>query len=359
MLTGTAIADGSSVYGDAVTPGSVTWSNVVEGDAVTAAVSLVSPLLSSSSHLNAGSYQQTASSTLTGNDAANYSFAGFTTSSANYTVSKLALTGAAIAAGSSVYGDALAPGALSWRNLVNGDAVSASVSLVSPVLSTSGHVKAGSYQQTASATLTGTDSGNYSFAGYTTPGTNYTVTRLALTGSIAPGSSVYGSALMPGAASFTNALANDVLGTATVLVNTAGHASTSGNLKASSYAGIESVSALSGADASNYTFANLHGDYTVSALALTGSIAAGSSVYGSTLAPGAASFTNALAGDMLGTATVAVNTTGRTSTGGKLKAGSYTGIESVTALSGADASNYTFATHFFNGAVFADDFPIA
>ena len=169
-----------------------------------------------------------------------------------------------------------------------------------------------------------------------------TVNKLALTGSIASGSSVYSAVLNPGAASFTNVVAGDNP-VAVVSVNTTGNLSSSGNLKAGSYAGIESVSGLTGTGSSNYTFAGITGNYSVSKLTLSGSIAAGSSVYGSALTPGAATFTNAVSGDVLGTATVSVNTTGNLSSSGNLKAGSYAGIESVSAISGADSGNYTFS----------------
>src|SRR5580700_11062420 len=168
-----------------------------------------------------------------------------------------------------------------------------------------------------------------------------TIDSLALTGTIATGSSVYGSALSPGTVTFTNLVGSDQL-SATVAVNTTGHTSTSGHLNAGSYTGIESLSSLTGADAGDYTFAGVTGNYTVGQLALTGTIATGSSVYGSALSPGAVTFTNLVGSDQLST-TVAVNTTGHTSTSGHLNAGSYTGIESLSSLTGADAGDYTFA----------------
>jgi len=130
--------------------------------------------------------------------------------------------------------------------------------------------------------------------------------------------------------------------TATVSVNTAGNTSTSGNLNAGNHIGIEYVSSLGGTDAGNYTFAGIVGDYNVSQLALTGTIATGSSVYGSALTPGAANLTNVVGADNI-TATVAVNTSGNTSTSGNLNAGNHTGIEYVSSLGGTDAANYTFA----------------
>ncbi|HPN09668.1 MAG TPA: YDG domain-containing protein [Syntrophales bacterium] len=185
----------------------------------------------------------------------------------------------------------------------------------------------------------GNSGNNYAVA--TENNTTGVINKLALTGSIAEGTSSYGSALNPGAVILTNKVEGDVL-TTTASVNTTGNTSTSGNLKAGSYNGIEYISALEGADAGNYTFADVKGNYTVSQLPLTGSIAEGTSSYGSALNPGAVILTNKVEGDVL-TTTASVNTTGNTSTSGNLKAGSYNGIEYISALEGADAGNYTFA----------------
>jgi hypothetical protein len=140
----------------------------------------VNPLYSTSNHLQAGSYAQAASSTLTGANAEDYSFAGYTTPTANYTVSPLALTGAAIAARSSTYGSAVTPGTVTFGNVVAGDIVNSAASIVSPTYSTSHNLAAGSYAQTAS-TLSGADAGDYSLAGFTTATKGYTVAPLALT----------------------------------------------------------------------------------------------------------------------------------------------------------------------------------
>ncbi|WP_211473880.1 YDG domain-containing protein [Collimonas humicola] len=338
------VGAGSSTYGSALVPGAANFTNAVSGDLVTPGAVTVNTtgLTSSSGHLIAGTHTgiESVGAALGGADAGNYTFAG---ASGDYTVAQLALTGT-VAAGSSVYGSVLAPGAASFTNVVSGDLVTPGAVAVNTtgLTSSSGHLTAGTHNgiESVGTTLGGADAGNYTFAGATG---NYTVSPLALTGSIGAGSSIYGSALTPGAVSFTNAVTGDVLGTATVAVNTSGLTSSSGHLIAGTHTGIESVSALSGADAGNYTFAAPTGDYAVSQLALTGSIGAGSSIYGAVLTPGAASFTNAVTGDVLGTATVAVNTTGLTSSSGHLIAGTHNGIESVSALSGADAGNYTYA----------------
>ena len=178
-LTGASIGAGNSIYGSAVTPGAVSFGNVIAGDVVGASASIVSPSYSTSNLLNAGGYAQTAGA-LSGADAGDYSFTGYTTPTANYTVGQLALTGASIGAGNSIYGSAVTPGAVSFGNVIAGDVVGASASIMSPSYSTSNHLNAGSYAQTAGA-LSGADAGDYSFTGYTTPTANYTVAQLALT----------------------------------------------------------------------------------------------------------------------------------------------------------------------------------
>jgi len=341
-LTG-SVATGTTTYGAALVPGAASFTNAVSGDLLgTATVSVnTTGLTSTSGHLVAGTHSGIESVTaLSGADAGNYTFSGIT---GDYTVNQLALN-ATIAAGSSTYGSALAPGALSFTNLVSGDAVSGSAVTVNTtgLTSTSGNLTAGTHNgiESVTSTLSGADAGNYTFAGATG---NYTVAPLALTGSIAAGSSTYGATLAPGAASLSGAISGDVLGTATVTVNTTGLTSTSGHLIAGTHVGIESVTALSGADGGNYTFAGITGDYTVNTLALTGSLTTGNSVYGASLAPGSATFTNIVSGDDVSAGAVTVNTTGLTSTSGNLIAGTHVGIQSVTGLTGADAANYTFA----------------
>ncbi len=81
-------------------------------------------------------------------------------------MSKLALT-ASIGAGSTQYGAAIAPGAVTFSNQVTGDVVNAgTVTLVNPTYSTGGAVNAGSYAQQVGGTLSRADAGNYTFAGF-------------------------------------------------------------------------------------------------------------------------------------------------------------------------------------------------
>ncbi|MFS6826941.1 beta strand repeat-containing protein [Cyanobium sp. ATX-6F1] len=95
------------------------------------------------------------------------------------TINPLALAGAAIAPSSSIYGAALSPGAVSFSNLFSGDLVGSATSVNTSTLSTGGTPIVGTYTQTASATLSGSDAANYSFSGFTsTP--NYTINPLSL-----------------------------------------------------------------------------------------------------------------------------------------------------------------------------------
>jgi hypothetical protein len=178
-LTGAAIADASSIYGATVIPGAVSFGNIFSGDVVTSTASIVSPVNSTSGHLNAGTYKQTAT-TLVGADAGNYSLVAYITPTNTYTVSKLALTGASIAAASSTYASALTPGAVSFTNIQTTDDVSSVASVNTGATSASGNFIVGDYTQTAGTTLGGADKNNYSFAGFTSTA-NYAINPLELT----------------------------------------------------------------------------------------------------------------------------------------------------------------------------------
>ncbi|MFS6826944.1 beta strand repeat-containing protein [Cyanobium sp. ATX-6F1] len=178
-LTGAAIGSGSSIYGSALTPGAVSFGNLFSGDLVGAAAAVNTSTLSTGGNPIVGAYTQSASTALSGSDAANYSFSGFT-STPNYTISPLALTGAAIASGSSTYGSALTPGAVSFGNLFSGDLVGSAISVNTSILSTGGQAIVGGYTQSASTALSGSDAANYSFSGFTSASI-YTISPLDLT----------------------------------------------------------------------------------------------------------------------------------------------------------------------------------
>ncbi|WP_407492452.1 GLUG motif-containing protein [Pseudooceanicola sp. MF1-13] len=335
-----AIAAGSSVYGDTLAPGVVSFSSLLSGDTVSATTDVdTAGNLSNAGHLNAGSYASIQSiSGLSGTDAANYSIGSFT--DGGYTVTARALSGA-IAAGSSIYGDALVLGTASFDDLLSGDIVSAAVSVdTTGNLSGAGHLNAGTYASVQSISgLNGADAGNYTIGGFTDGG--YTVSQRALSGSIAAGSSVYGDALTPGALTLSGVLAGDSTSGTSAVSYSAGQVSGAGHLSVGSYA---QTASLAGADAANYAIGSVaDGGYTVTARALNGAIAAGSSVYGDTLTPGVVSFSSLLSGDTVNAA-IDVDTAGNLSGAGKLNAGSYASIKSVSGLTGVDAANYSIGS---------------
>jgi hypothetical protein len=354
VLTGASIGVASNIYGGTVGSGAVdlTATNKIGTDVLgigTASVVSTAGDLSTSGNLKANIYNQKVTG-LSGTDAGNYDFTGVT-STGNYTVNKLVLTGASIGVASNIYGGTVGSGAvdLTATNKIGTDVLgtgTASVVSTAGDLSTSGNLKANIYNQKVTG-LSGTDAGNYDFTGVTSTG-NYTVNKLVLTGaSIGVASNIYGGTVGSGAVDLTatNKIGTDVLGTGTAsVVSTAGDLSTSGNLKANIYN--QKVTGLSGTDAGNYDFTGMTstGNYTVNKLVLTGaSIGVASNIYGGTVGSGAVDLTatNKIGTDVLGTGTASVvSTAGDLSTSGNLKANIYN--QKVTGLSGTDAGNYDF-----------------
>ena len=199
-----------------------------------------------------------------------------------------------------------------------------------------------------------TSTGKYTFAfDLNNSAVKVVVDKLALTGSIATGHTTYGSQLEAGAVTLTNVqgsgLSADKVSAAGVSIDTTGKTSTSGNLKAGTHKDIQSVAGITGADADNYTFANVKGDYTVNQKAITTAdiAAVTDAVYGTSKATGAVSLgDDVILGDKVAAANLATVKDGEKSGSGNLNAGSYkqTVDGGLTGASGADDSaNYTFA----------------
>ena len=188
---------------------------------------------------------------------------------------------------------------------------------------------------------------NYKLPALTATGSGNTVvlTAKALSASIANVNTTYGSATATGAVSLSGKVGTDDVLAASTATLVSAATSTSGQIRAGSY--VQTVSAgLTGADAGNYSFAGSTtptANYVVNKLALTGAIAQGLSTYSNTLVAGAVSLTNTVSGDDVLASGVNIDTTGKTSTSGHLKAGVHTGIQTLTGLTGADKDNYTFA----------------
>src|SRR5204862_5463302 len=127
--------------------GAVSVGNVASGDVVTDTASVNTTTLSTGAHHVVASYTEMRGA-LGGADAANYSFAGFT-SAANYSITQLALAGTAIAASTSTYASADRQGAVKVDNVASGDVVTATAKVDTTANSTGGHPNVGRFTQTA------------------------------------------------------------------------------------------------------------------------------------------------------------------------------------------------------------------
>ncbi|OQB39452.1 MAG: The GLUG motif protein [Candidatus Hydrogenedentes bacterium ADurb.Bin179] len=294
-----------------------TYATYDKADAGNRYVFAASPSLTFTAKNFSKTYGEDKTAAMTGQDARDYS----------YTVTSNLSAG---------YGAGTAFSDTPWDSQFSGDPL-----VTSAGSAATAHVSGGPYN-------IGIDAAGVSEAGYTIvvhDGDSYgklTIDKLALSGSIATGNSIYGDNLTPGAATFTNKVSGDDI-TAAISVDTTGLLSSSGKLKAGTHTGIEYISALTGEDADNYTYADVKGNYTVNKLALTGTAIAGvSTTYGTAKDPGAVSFTNIQSKD--GTfdkvASSASLVDPSNSTSGNLKAGTYK--QTATAISGADAANYSF-----------------
>ena len=172
------------------------------------------------------------------------------------------------------------------------DDLSATAAIDNQLFSTSSNLRAGSYTQTVSA-ISGADALNYSFTPFTTGSATYVVNPLALSGTAIAGvTTTYGTTAAAGAVTFSNRIALDQLSATAGIDNQL--FSTSSNLRAGSYT--QTVSAIAGADALNYSFTPYttgSATYVVNPLALSGTAIAGvTTTYGTTAAAGAVTFSN-------------------------------------------------------------------
>ncbi len=247
-LTGAAIAAVTTTYATAADAGAVSFGNVQGGDKVSASAAIVDAANSSSGNLKAGSYKQT-STAISGDDASNYSFSGITTTGNNYVVNKLALTGATIAGVTTTYATAADAGAVSFTNIQVADKVTSSASIVNAANSSSGNLKAGSYQQTA-ATITGDDADNYSFSGFTTSHANYFVGAKNLVIAASASNKVYDATTTASTALSSDMLSGDNLSLSSTSANFDNK--NVGTGKTVTVSGL----AISGTDAGNYQLTN-------------------------------------------------------------------------------------------------------
>ena len=373
ITTATISAVNTAVYGALTATGNVALGSDVlatdlpkVGAANAAQIVSTTSDLSNSGNLKAGSYKQQVASGLSGSAAGNYSFAGTTSTSANYTVNKKDITSASIGAvTSAVYATATATGAVSLgADVLGNDRVSASNSAqivaTTADLSTSGNLKAGSYKQQVAAGLKDADASNYNFAGTTTASANYTVNKLNLaTTGLSASDKTYDATTNAALNVSTNTLAGTQSGNGKTDIvsyqkssmkasfDTANVAYDSNNQVTSKTVNITGI-ALTGQDASNYTTASSASvSATITPKAITtASIADVATVYSKPAAAGVVSLgADVFASDantVQANAAQIVSGASDLSTSGNLKAGSY--FQKVGAgLTGSAKGNYSFA----------------
>jgi hypothetical protein len=193
--------------------------------------------------------------------ASNYVLGAGQTAPASITPATLSATG--IAASKSIYGSPVVPGSAEISGVIGRDDVIVGVTLHKVSRSSSNHVNAGSYQQ-AVTTLSGQDASNYKLTPFTTTDANYVVAPLMLSGSIESRSTNAGAVLTPGVATLNNVIPTDSVSISEVVVVIPGAApgSKTGNV-VGSFVGSQKIASLNGADAANYDFSKVVGDYLV------------------------------------------------------------------------------------------------
>jgi filamentous hemagglutinin family protein len=329
-----SITNSSSTYGTTATGGTVTLGGLVDGDGVTGTVTTYrgTDAVALAPRTAVGSLTQKVTA-ITGSDVGNYELAVSGHTDGTLTIAAKELT-YNVGAVNSIYGTLATLGTATLTGVVNGDDVTASVSLSGVTLSD--RLSAGTYDQTV--TLGGGDVSNYRLANSGSSAGNLTVARKSVNFSIANVASTYGTLAVLGTPSLTGVLSGDDVSGAVTLVS----GTLSDRLKVGTYD--LTLTALGGGSASNYVLAgsgNSNGVLTIAAKALTASVASVTATYGQNAATGAVTLTGLLAGDDVKADVSVEGAGGAVTPGPKLGAGTYT--QRINGLTGADAGNYVMA----------------
>ena len=256
-MTGAAIAGATTTYGTSAAAGAVTFGNIVGSDLVSSAANINSPTYSTGGYLNAGSYTQSASTTLTNTDAGNYSFAGFT-SAANYTVGKLALTVGGISGVNKVY-DATAVAGLSGTasiSALSGDTVIVAGS--GNGVFANANVGSGKSVTVSGYSLSSTDAGNYNIVQPIGVTANITAAPLVITANADAKILTLTDTTGYNGVSYSGLVGGET--SAVLGGNLAISRSNSGTNSAGSYTG---VLVPTGLTSSNYNITYANGNYTI------------------------------------------------------------------------------------------------
>ncbi len=269
-LTATNIAAATSVYGDAITAGALSFNNKVGTDDVASAVTVTVPggSYSTTGHAKAGSYFQSASNVLTGTKASNYSFAGLTSLTANYTVSAKPLT-ISVPGATKVYdaSNTIYPTApASIIGVVTGDDVQLGAGNVTGFVDKNvGVNKAVTY--TGFSINGGTDAGNYALSANPASTANITAKPITATG-ITALNQVYNASTNASlntanatlTAGATTATDNKIYSADQVTINSSSAAGSFANANVGTAKAVTITGlALSGTDAGNYAVSDASG----------------------------------------------------------------------------------------------------
>lgn len=313
--------------GSTITGLTYTVTGLVSGDTLGTAVSGTGAITGAGR--NVGSYTLTAGA---GTLASDLGY-GFSYGTGTLTVTKKALT-YSITNSNSTYGTTATGGAVTLGGLVDGDAVTGTVTTYrgADAVTLAPRTAVGSLTQRVTA-ISGADVGNYELAASGHTAGTLTIAAKELTYSVGAVNSIYGTQATLGTATLTGVVGGDTV-TASVSLS---EASLSDRLAAGTY---NQTVTLGGADFSNYRVAssgNSVGTLTVARKPVNFSIANVASTYGTLAVLGTPSLTGVLSGDSV-TGTVSL-TAGTLSD--RLKVGTYD--LTLTALSGGSAANYVLA----------------
>ena len=330
-LTGGSISGAASIYGSDTTAGILSFDNTPNAGSTLGEVILVNPEYSTSGNVNAGSYDQTAVASNSGN----YLY-GTVTSLANNLVSALEITPTATTNPSVYNGTTDASVTIVLDDVLTGAPGSDAVTVSGTATLSSANAGSNTVAVT-NLSLSGDDSANYVLASTNGTSTAVITSALALTGgTIGNAASVYGGETTLGILSFDNRPDTGTEVGEVMLVDAT--YSTAGHVNTGSY---DQIAAASNSGNYSYDTVTALANNQVSALEIIAVSTTNASVYnGTTVADLSIDLAGLLTGD---SGTDAVTSSG-TGTLSSANAGSNTVAVTDMSLSGDDANNYVLSS---------------
>jgi hypothetical protein len=332
-LSGAAIADGSSVYGASLMPGAVSFSNIIGADAVGASASVNTGALSTSGNYVAGSYSQSASTTLSGADAGNYDFSGFTTATPNYTITPATISSVTgITAASRTY-DASTTASLNtasagFTGIISGDNLT--------VIGASGAFSDKNADTAKSVFITGISLGGLDALNYTLASSSATTTAaISKANLLVAGASA--SSKVYDATTAATVTGGGITALGSDLLSLSGANAVFADKNVGTNKAVTTTYSLSGADAGNYTLLQLSGltaEISKANLSVAGATASSKVYDATTAATVTGGGITALGSDLL-------TLSGANAVFADKNVGTNKAVSTAYSLSGADAGNYT------------------